>query len=289
MHRMKIGLVAAIVLLAFTGRLYAVVTQELKDSIVHEVETDVSRGQRMHQSIARLEALDFANLVAGLRHRPAVVGVFDKADETGRRQAAFEQCEELNALPADGRLAQGRHRRDHRLGRQGRGARPQRQRDVRRGPALQVPGRRAAPCTARRPRTSGRFGAHDPRGGRTDHSPRRDHSRARCWSATSSTRATRRLKRDLLGMEVAYFHDGKVHTSSFVSEGDGRERQGGRQQDAGAERRAVPVGRGLGAAGAAEERADGALSSDARRPRVRGGRGARCTATPSTRPAASSP
>ena len=28
-------------------------------------------------------------------------------------------------------------------------------------------------------------------------------------------------KRDLLGTEVAYFHDGKVHTSSFVSEGTG--------------------------------------------------------------------
>src|SRR4029079_9188510 len=29
------------------------------------------------------------------------------------------------------------------------------------------------------------------------------------------------LKHDLLGTEVAYFHDGKVHTSSFVSEGTG--------------------------------------------------------------------
>ena len=29
------------------------------------------------------------------------------------------------------------------------------------------------------------------------------------------------LKHDLLGTEVAYFHDGKVQTSSFVSEGTG--------------------------------------------------------------------
>ena len=42
--------------------------------------------------------LDIANLVSGLSHRPAVVGVFDKSDETAKRQAAFEQCEGLNAF-----------------------------------------------------------------------------------------------------------------------------------------------------------------------------------------------
>ena len=66
MHRMKIGLVAAIVLLALTVGLYSTVTKELKDTVVQVVDTEVSRGQRMHQSIARLESLDFANLVAGL-------------------------------------------------------------------------------------------------------------------------------------------------------------------------------------------------------------------------------
>jgi len=29
------------------------------------------------------------------------------------------------------------------------------------------------------------------------------------------------MKHDLLGTEVAYFHNGKVHTSSFISEGAG--------------------------------------------------------------------
>src|SRR5258708_35138430 len=98
MHRMKIGLVAAIVLLALTLGIYASVTQDLKEGAIKNVETAVSRAQRMHQSIARLEALDFANLVSGLSRRPAVVGVFDKSGETGRRQAAFEQCEGLNAF-----------------------------------------------------------------------------------------------------------------------------------------------------------------------------------------------
>ena len=59
MHRMKIGLVAAIVLLVFTAGVYTVVTRDLKESVVGEVETVVSRAERMHQSILRLEALDF--------------------------------------------------------------------------------------------------------------------------------------------------------------------------------------------------------------------------------------
>ena len=42
MHRMKIGLVAAIVLVAFTGGVHSVVTRELRESVEHEVETNVS-------------------------------------------------------------------------------------------------------------------------------------------------------------------------------------------------------------------------------------------------------
>ena len=98
MHRMKIGLVAAIVLVVVTAGVYSAVTHEMRDASIRTVEFDVSRAQRMHGDIARLEALEFANLVAGLAHRPGVVGVFSKSDETGRRQAAFEQAEQLNGL-----------------------------------------------------------------------------------------------------------------------------------------------------------------------------------------------
>ena len=97
MHRMKIGLVAPPSCWSSPG-VHSVVTKKLKETVIQEVETEVSRAQRMHQSIARLEALDFANLVAGLSHRAGVVGVFDKTDETARRQAAFEQCEDVNAF-----------------------------------------------------------------------------------------------------------------------------------------------------------------------------------------------
>ena len=93
MHRMKIGLVAAIVLLAFTAGVYIVVTRELKESVVREVETDVSRAQRMHSEWRGSNRWSSRIWSSGLSRRSAVVGVFDKADETGRRQAAFEQCE----------------------------------------------------------------------------------------------------------------------------------------------------------------------------------------------------
>ena len=65
MHRMKIGLVAAIVLVVVTAGVYSVVTHEMRDATIRTVESDVSRAQRMHSDIARLEALEFANLVAG--------------------------------------------------------------------------------------------------------------------------------------------------------------------------------------------------------------------------------
>ena len=66
MHRMKIGLVAAIVLLALTAAVYVVVTRELKESVVQDLDTAVSRAQRIHGDVARLEAMEFENLVAEL-------------------------------------------------------------------------------------------------------------------------------------------------------------------------------------------------------------------------------
>src|ERR1044071_5777787 len=97
MHRMKIGLIAAIVLLAITVGLYAVVTRELRESVVQDLDTEVSRAQRIHGDVAQLEGMEFGNQVAEFSHRASVIGVFDKSDENSRRQAAFEQCEQINA------------------------------------------------------------------------------------------------------------------------------------------------------------------------------------------------
>ena len=219
MHRMKIGLVAAIVLLAFTAGIYAVVTRELKDSTVSSVEADVSRAQRMHGDIARLEAFEFANKVAELARRPAVVAVFSKADETGRRQAAFEQAEQINSLFQTG----------------GRKA------DI--VAVLDSAGK----VVARDLNVNAMFGedlrSKYPAVSTALHGqPTKD-----IWLLSGSmtrvavapvvqpdgtivgallvgyvvTARDAQAKRDLLGIEVAYFNNGKVHTSSFVSEGTG--------------------------------------------------------------------
>ena len=97
MHRMKIGLVAAAVLLALTVAEYAIVTAPLKEAVTRSVADDIGRGQRLHSELARLEALDFTNLVATLSRRAGVAAVFDRVDEHARRQAAFDECEAINA------------------------------------------------------------------------------------------------------------------------------------------------------------------------------------------------
>src|SRR4051794_26701364 len=222
MHRMRIGLVAAIILAALTAGIYSIVTKELKETVVKEVETEVSRGQKMHQSIARLESLDFANLVSGLSHRASIVGIFDKADETGRRQAAFEQCEELNSF-----LQKGGSRKADIVA------------------ILDSAGK----VIARDLNVNAMYGEDLRSKYPAVALALRGEAVKDVWAFGSSNRMTRvavapiihpdgstrgalmvgyvvdardaQVKRDLLGTEVGYFHDGKMATSSFVSEGAG--------------------------------------------------------------------
>jgi hypothetical protein len=105
MHRMKIGLVAAAVLFALTVFEYVLVTGPLKESATHEVEDQIGRSQRLHSELTRLEALDFTNLVSTLSRRAGLAAVFDRSDETARRQAAFEECEAINGKLATQRKA----------------------------------------------------------------------------------------------------------------------------------------------------------------------------------------
>jgi hypothetical protein len=105
MYRMKIGLVAAAVLLVLTVGEYTLVTGPLKEAATREVEDEVGRGQRLHSELARLEALDFTNLVSALSRRAGLAAVFDRSEETARRQAAFEECEAINGKLAAQRKA----------------------------------------------------------------------------------------------------------------------------------------------------------------------------------------
>jgi hypothetical protein len=220
MHRMKIGLVAAIILAALTAGLYSIVTKELKDTVVQEVETEVSRGQRMHQNIARLEALDFANLVAGLSHRAAIVGVFDKADETGRRQAAFEQCEDVNAFLQKG----GSRKADFVIIVDSAGKVVARDLNVNAMFGEDLRSKYPAVAMALRGEPTKDVWTFNNRMTRVAIAPiihPDGTTKGALLVGYVIDARDAQLKRDLLGVEVGYFQDGKMATSSFVSEGAG--------------------------------------------------------------------
>ena len=106
MHRMKIGLAAAMVILLVSMGFYLSITRGLKAGDVAEVEGDVLRAERAFAEIGRLRASDAAMQALERARRPGVVAVFGRADETARREAAFLECEALNAgLQKEGRKA----------------------------------------------------------------------------------------------------------------------------------------------------------------------------------------
>jgi hypothetical protein len=106
MHRMKIGLAAAGVLLLVTLGVYASVATVMKDTAVNEVERNLMRAERAFSEIGRLRAADAAMQAFVRAKRPSVVGVFARLDETARREAAFAECEAQNAgLQKEGRQA----------------------------------------------------------------------------------------------------------------------------------------------------------------------------------------
>ena len=220
MHRMKIGLVAAIVLLALTAGVYVVVTRELKESIVQQVDTNVSRAQRIHGDVARLEATDFENQVTDFSHRHAVVGVFDKSDETGRRQAAFEQCEKINA----GLRTGGKQKADIVAILDSSGKVLARDLNVNAMFGEDLRSKFPAVGTALSGKATKDIWTLQNRMNRVAIAPitMPDGTiRGALLIGYVLTARDAQVKRDLLGTEVAYFHNGKVHTSSFVAEGTG--------------------------------------------------------------------
>ena len=220
MHRMKIGLVAAIVLLALIAGVYVVVTRELKESIVQQVDTNVSRAQRIHGDVARLEATDFENQVADFSHRHAVVGVFDKSDETGRRQAAYEQCEKINASLRTG----GKPKADIVAILDSSGKVLARDLNVNAMFGEDLRSKFPAVGTALSGKATKDIWTLQDRMNRVAIAPisMPDGTiRGALLIGYVLTARDAQVKRDLLGTEVAYFHNGKVHTSSFVAEGTG--------------------------------------------------------------------
>src|SRR3954464_9151317 len=97
MHRMRIGLIAAGLLVAFTALFFLTVSSKLTVAVNREVEDRVARAQRVQQHLGRLGGGGFTNIAMDKPPRPGVLAAASKGDETARRQAAFEECEVINA------------------------------------------------------------------------------------------------------------------------------------------------------------------------------------------------
>jgi hypothetical protein len=220
MHRMKIGLIAAIVLLALTAGLHAVVTRELKESVVQDLDTEVSRAQRIHGDVAQLEGMEFGNHVAELSRRAALVGVFDKANEDSRRQAAFEQCEQINAQLRTG----GKPKADIVAVLDASGKVLARDLNVNAMYGEDLRSKFPAVGNALSGKTTKDIWTLQGRMNRIAIAPITQPDgtiRGALLVGYVVTARDAQMKHEQLGSEVAYFHNGKVHTSSFVSEGTG--------------------------------------------------------------------
>jgi hypothetical protein len=229
MHRMKIGLIAAALLLAFTGLFFFSTTSNLTAAASKDVEDRVARAQRIHQQISRLGGLDLSNLASEKARRPGVLAAVGRAEETSRRQAAFEECEAINAaLAPDGRRADIVAILD------GQGKVLSRDLNPNADFGENYGARYPAVAAALKGQPVKDVWTLQGRMTEVGVAPvtRADGSVAGALLvgyALSARKAQER--RTLLGAEIGFFHDGKVQTSSFVSDGGetGKE-DGGRTQ-----------------------------------------------------------
>jgi hypothetical protein len=106
MQRMKIGLIAAVVLAGLSVLFYFVITDSLKSSVRQRVGSRVERAQKIYSDISELHALKLADLATARAGEPAVLAVFDQTTPEARQQAAHDLCEAQNQrLKQEGRKA----------------------------------------------------------------------------------------------------------------------------------------------------------------------------------------
>jgi len=219
MYRIRIGLIAAALILVATGFFFLWVSSDLKAAATQDAEAKVSRAQSVYQHISRLVSLDLANLAAERGRTPAVVAVFDKSEETALRQAAFEECEVLNTalerehrkadilaiLNSTGKIIARNLNPNADYGEDLRAKYPAVAQALKGIPVKDIWTWRdggvhvvaVAPITRPDGTIVGAILV--------------------AWVVSAKTAQE---NRDLLGTEIGYFHAGKVHTSSFVSNGD---------------------------------------------------------------------
>jgi hypothetical protein len=219
MYRIRIGLIAAALILVATGFFYISVTSDLRASATQDVEAKVSRAQWVYQRISRLVSLDLANLAAERGRAPGVIAAYEKTEETALRQAAFEQCESLNAtlekehrradilalLDSQGKIIARNLNPNADVGEDLRSKYPAVGQALKGTPVKDLwtwrDGGVHVVALAPVNRPNGTIAG----------------AILMAWVVSAKTAQE---SRDLLGTEIAYFHAGKVHTSSFVSAGD---------------------------------------------------------------------
>jgi hypothetical protein len=219
MYRIRIGLIAAALILVATVSFFLWVTSDMKAAATQDAEAKVSRAQSVYQQISRLVSLDLANLAAERGRTPAVVAVFDKTEETALRSAAFEECEVLNAalerehrkadilaiLNSTGKIIARNLNPNADYGEDLRAKYPAVAQALKGIPVKDIWTWRdggvhvvaVAPIT----RPDGTIVG----------------AMLVAWVVSAKTAQE---NRDLLGTEIGYFHAGKAHTSSFVSSTD---------------------------------------------------------------------
>jgi hypothetical protein len=218
MHRMKIGLIAAGLLLGFTAVFYFSTASSVREGVTRDVEERVSRAQRVYQQMSRLGGVDFANVAAERARRPTAVAIFDKSDVTARRQAAFEECEAINAgLGRDGRKADIVAVLDE----AGKVLARDLNANANWGDDLKA--KYPAVAEALKGRAVKDMWNWQGRLHEVAVAPVRKGEAVvgalLLGNVVSARKAQER--RELLGVDIAYFHEGKMVTSSFVGEGTG--------------------------------------------------------------------
>jgi hypothetical protein len=215
MHRIKIGLVAAGILVVATILFYAKVTSTLRAAASADIEEKVARAQRVYQHLSRLGGMDFANLATEKARRPSLVAVSERGEETARRQAAFEECEAIKAallhashkvdlvayLDSTGKVIARDLNANAMFGEDLRARFPAV------GQALKGKSVKDVWTLDRRMQQVALAPVTKPDGTIVG---------ALLIGYVLSARAAQD-NRNLLGTDIAYFHNGKVHTSSFVA------------------------------------------------------------------------
>ena len=221
MHRSKIGLVSVGGLVVVTLLLYLAVRQEAVSRSDTTVRAGVQRAERLFRQITRLEGEDLAKTVAEQAVSPDLVAIADLDSEEERRAAANTSCDTVSetlakagrrpdivAILAPDGLVVARDRDLSGKAMYGRNLREEH-------PAVSIA------LSGRPAQDIWRFDGRSMRAALAPISAPDGTINGVLMVGYVISAVGAREKSSLLGTELAYFHEGKVITSSFSSAGVG--------------------------------------------------------------------